>query len=710
MSFFNLFQSYDEVVNAIIQPPKQDYHLHDLGNILPFSTSTLSFNTSNTDSSPFIGPKEMCIRKKLFRRTDLRLTNRRGYSIECSYFDTHDQQGPVPCIIYLHANGCSRLEAIQYMETIGMNGMSLFCFDFSGSGKSEGPVCSLGWFEQDDLVCAIDHLFKTGKVSSIAVWGRSMGAITALLYANKDPRISCLVLDSPFVSFKQFAKDFAKKRANIPGVVTLAALAILGSSVKTRANFDLDKIDPLSQVPSTKIPAIFAAAQDDSFIPPSHSQELYENYGGSEKKLIFFEGDHNTSRPLTFLCKVMAFLREHLIDAKNLTTAGITCETTNNETDKPYSNIQLNIPHNTHRYREEEPTEIKAAVVERQDSSEQQQTQQTDVSFTDVLKIQKIPVESSGMAATGNQHKEFHTERVFNSAEGTIIKQVASNTDREVSVERKSVNARGSKLVFSWLSSEHSTSTPNLHGFSSQKESSKGEGGHSALMAEPDAEIGAENTANNPNCTPIKQRKIDRSVTSVSTSMTMNRTSSAINLQQNTKEGYRPPRAGLPPSKINVRGLSYDRSIGLQQPPSSIKKIEANFANSSSENPTRSGEDQLPLKGNDENATNQVQPQIQGELQKNPMKPTAKIIGLAKSTLPPKSTKIALVQADAKEASKDISKESTKPQNPKTPKLLVLRDFQVRSKDTPFKMSTYPPTSLTSKDLNNSSCTKAAAL
>jgi len=57
-------------------------------------------------------------------------------------------------------------------------GVTVFAFDCAGSGKSEGRFVSLGWFERDDLRVVVDHLRGSGTVSSIAVWGRSMGAVT----------------------------------------------------------------------------------------------------------------------------------------------------------------------------------------------------------------------------------------------------------------------------------------------------------------------------------------------------------------------------------------------------------------------------------------------------------------------------------------------------------------------------------------------------
>lgn len=54
--------------------------------------------------------------------------------------------------------------------------------DFSGSGKSEGDYITLGINEEDDLNCAIGFLDEIFKFKEYAVWGRSMGAVTALLY------------------------------------------------------------------------------------------------------------------------------------------------------------------------------------------------------------------------------------------------------------------------------------------------------------------------------------------------------------------------------------------------------------------------------------------------------------------------------------------------------------------------------------------------
>ena len=44
----------------------------------------------------------------------------------------------------------------------------------------------------------IHQLTLSGTVSTIAIWGHSMGAATALMFSHTDPSIAALVLDCGF--------------------------------------------------------------------------------------------------------------------------------------------------------------------------------------------------------------------------------------------------------------------------------------------------------------------------------------------------------------------------------------------------------------------------------------------------------------------------------------------------------------------------------
>ncbi len=95
------------------------------------------------------------------------------------------------------------------MELLLPDGISVFAFDFSGSGHSDGDTISLGFYEKFDVECVVKHLRGNAGISTIGIWGRSMGAATAVLYSQMDPSIACLVLDSAFTSLKHIMHELA---------------------------------------------------------------------------------------------------------------------------------------------------------------------------------------------------------------------------------------------------------------------------------------------------------------------------------------------------------------------------------------------------------------------------------------------------------------------------------------------------------------------
>ena len=92
----------------------------------------------------------------------------------------------LPCVIYLHGNSSCQLEAQNCLSSILCHDVSLFAFDFAGCGNSGGDYISLGYHEREDVDVVFNYLRSLDSVSSIGIWGRSMGAVTALMYADRN--------------------------------------------------------------------------------------------------------------------------------------------------------------------------------------------------------------------------------------------------------------------------------------------------------------------------------------------------------------------------------------------------------------------------------------------------------------------------------------------------------------------------------------------
>jgi hypothetical protein len=217
----------------------------------------------------------------------------------------------LPCVIYLHGNSSCRLEALDAVTYLLPSNITLFCFDFAGCGLSEGEYISLGWYERDDLNMQVEYLRKERRCSTIGLWGRSMGAVTSLLHGDRDPSIAGMVLDSPFSNMKDLVGELAKKYTKIPSIFVSAAMKMVRSSIKSKANFDINDLTPITHVGECFIPALFATALGDDFILPHHSEKLHDAYAG-DKNFVKFEGDHNSPRPDFFFNSVVIFFHNTL--------------------------------------------------------------------------------------------------------------------------------------------------------------------------------------------------------------------------------------------------------------------------------------------------------------------------------------------------------------------------------------------------------------
>lgn len=92
----------------------------------------------------------------------------------------------------------------------------------------------MGYHERDDVDVVFKYLRELGTVSSIGIWGRSMGAVTALMYADQNHEIGCLVLDSPFSNLEDLCKELAKKHVSGMAAFSGIALTFLSKTIKEK--------------------------------------------------------------------------------------------------------------------------------------------------------------------------------------------------------------------------------------------------------------------------------------------------------------------------------------------------------------------------------------------------------------------------------------------------------------------------------------------
>ncbi|EKX53507.1 hypothetical protein GUITHDRAFT_161065 [Guillardia theta CCMP2712] len=179
----------------IYRPPRKEYKVADLG------------------------PNRYIVKGQMCTREDVDIVSRRNLVLRGSLYlpvvkETMKVTSPVPCVVYLHGNSGSRIDADDVVDSFLVEQMSVFTVDFGGCGLSDGDIVTLGWKECDDLKSVLDYLSSNRNISSIGLYGRSMGAATAMLVAADESYyhlISGMVLDSCYTSVRQVISELAYK-------------------------------------------------------------------------------------------------------------------------------------------------------------------------------------------------------------------------------------------------------------------------------------------------------------------------------------------------------------------------------------------------------------------------------------------------------------------------------------------------------------------
>ena len=305
----------DRAINAIIRPPRTKYNLQTMK-----TTLVTDYDDENTYvRHPFIIhlPRNERVVGSLYHSSTMNV----------------DLGGP--CVVYMHGNSSSQLEGQFLVPNLCQFNIFVFCFDFVGCGCSSGEHISLGYFEHTDTEFILNKLKSVYNLGPFILWGRSMGAATALLVNNPD--VIGIIADSPFSTLKDMCTSIAKSNG-LPSLFVPTALWYIQKKIIRQANFKLSDVSPLEAVKSIKIPILYGHTKDDEFIPVEETIQLYNATKTETKYLNILPGGHNDKRPASWLRYAISFVldRFHIhVDILTITE----CRTLQN-TDQHFASFQ----------------------------------------------------------------------------------------------------------------------------------------------------------------------------------------------------------------------------------------------------------------------------------------------------------------------------------------------------------------------------------
>lgn len=295
----SMLEKYDTLWQTFIRPPKKSYPIDTLGPDKRKMSDNISYD-----------------------RLDSTVKNHKNLKLEFSIFQIKGPSSivkPKACMVYLHSHGGNRTEGTFILKHAYQLGLNVCLFDFSGSGISEGDYVTLGFEEHHDIDDIINHLKLNYGYDSFYLWGRSMGSVAALMYAELRPEnIEFMVLDSPFSSIINMVNDASKTYVTLPDFVVEMLFSIVTGSCSDRIGYDLSLLKPIECARNIKeIYSIFVVAKEDKLVLPIRVKEIYDTYQGP-KQFQVVDGEHQTSRSAKEIEKIFQYMKNFMFQKNAL--------------------------------------------------------------------------------------------------------------------------------------------------------------------------------------------------------------------------------------------------------------------------------------------------------------------------------------------------------------------------------------------------------
>ncbi|MYB41123.1 MAG: alpha/beta fold hydrolase [Chloroflexi bacterium] len=146
-------------------------------------------------------------------------------------------------------------------------GINVLSFDLRGRGESEGDDDHLGAAELTDVEAAVGYARNRSAHAPLFLHGFGMGAALALIVAAREPAISGVIADSPFVSMRSHVRhEYQQWPEFVFWLATWLARRFLHA--------DVDAITPIDVIPQLRQPVLYIHAEDDPEVPVEHTLNL----------------------------------------------------------------------------------------------------------------------------------------------------------------------------------------------------------------------------------------------------------------------------------------------------------------------------------------------------------------------------------------------------------------------------------------------------
>ncbi|MCI9396348.1 MAG: alpha/beta hydrolase [Lachnospiraceae bacterium] len=239
------------------------------------------------------GRKEAMMKRP---HNDVWQTSFDGLKLHATYFPAQDQQGRQKLVICFHgytSQGMS--DYIGLSDYYQKRGFAMLLPDARAHGASEGEYIGFGCLDRQDALgwvrWAVEEL---GEETEILLHGTSMGAATLLMLSGLSlpEQVKGIVSDCGFTSPKEVFTHVLHSMYHLPAFPLIPGADLVNRKL---AGYGMDECNAKREVEKAEVPILFIHGGNDTFVPCSMCDEIYEHCGSKKRKLIIEGAAHAES-------------------------------------------------------------------------------------------------------------------------------------------------------------------------------------------------------------------------------------------------------------------------------------------------------------------------------------------------------------------------------------------------------------------------------
>lgn len=176
-------------------------------------------------------------------------------------------------------------DIVHWGLRLAQSGYRAVLVDLRGQGRSSGDWIGFGSFEPHDLRQVLDDLQARGLAGEkVGVLGISYGASMGLLWAAQDSRVGAVVALAPFSNARAAPRAMGKALApKLSAALSEDQFTRAEEKAAKLGGFDWQDGNVLAAVEHMTTPVLYLHGEEDKWISPENSRQLYAHSAGPKK-------------------------------------------------------------------------------------------------------------------------------------------------------------------------------------------------------------------------------------------------------------------------------------------------------------------------------------------------------------------------------------------------------------------------------------------